>query len=91
MVRGEVIIRSESGLHLRPASNLCNLAIHYPCKIELRTDNRTVNAKSVLGVLSACIRQEDVVELICDGEKELEAFHEIVELLQSDFADCSMK
>ena len=90
MVRGKIMIRSELGLHLRPASILCNLAILYPCLIELKTDNRTVNAKSVLGVLSACIRKEDVVELTCEGEKEQEAFDEISRLLRSDFAEHNM-
>lgn len=81
MVSGKIVILSELGLHLRPASILCNLAINFPCKIELRTDKRTVNAKSVLGVLSACIKHEDEVELICDGDKEEEAFQVISEVL----------
>lgn len=85
MISGRVIIQSETGLHLRPASDLCNLAISYPCKIELHSGNRTVNAKSVLGVLSACIKQDDEVELICDGAQEQEAFHVLSEALASNF------
>lgn len=85
MVSGKVMIQSETGLHLRPASDLCSLAINYPCKIELRTNSRIVNAKSVLGVLSACIKHEDEVELICDGEKEQEAFQIISEALANNF------
>lgn len=85
MVSGKIMILSELGLHLRPAGILCNLAMNFPCKIELRTDNRTVNAKSVLGVLSACIKHQDEVELMCDGEKEEEAFQAISKVLASDF------
>jgi phosphocarrier protein len=85
MVSGKVVIKSKTGLHLRPAGDLCNLAIIYPCKIELRTDNRTVNAKSVLGVLSACIKHEDEVELICDGDNEEEAFQIISKALANNF------
>lgn len=84
MVSGKVRILSESGLHLRPASKLSNLCILYPCKIELRSNSRTVNAKSVLGVLSACIRQGDEVELICEGEQEEEAFLAVYETLNND-------
>ncbi len=51
MVSGKIVILSELGLHLRPAGILCNLAINFPCNIELRTDNRTVNAKSVIGIM----------------------------------------
>ena len=71
MVSGKIVILSELGLHLRPAGILCNLAINFPCNIELRTDNRTVNAKSVIGVLSACIKHHDEVELICEGRRSL--------------------
>ena len=86
MVSGKVVIKSETGLHLRPASDLCNLAIGFSCKIELKTENRIINAKSVLGVLSACIRHEDEVELVCDGENEEEAFYVISQALADDFA-----
>lgn len=85
MVSGKVVILCELGLHLRPAGVLCNLAINFPCKIELRTNSRTINAKSVLGVLSACIKHEDEVELICDGEKEEEAYTVISKVLASNF------
>ena len=85
MLSGKVTIQSETGLHLRPASVLCNIAIQYPCKIELRTDSKTVNAKSVLGVLSACVKFKDEVEIICDGDKEEEAFQVISEALASNF------
>ena len=87
MVSGKVIITSETGLHLRPASDLCNLAIGFPCKIELKSANRIINAKSVLGILSACVRHNDEVELICDGEKEQEAFDVISKALADDFAE----
>lgn len=87
MRTGRVIIKSQTGLHLRPASDLCNLALQFPCKIELKSNNRTVNAKSVLGVLSACIKHEDEVELVCDGEQELEAFEKISKALADDFVE----
>lgn len=87
MIRGHVVIKSETGLHLRPASDLCTLALKFPCKIELRSGSRTVNAKSVLGVLSACIQHEDEVELICDGVQELEAFQTISKALADDFVE----
>lgn len=86
MVSGKFTIRSETGLHLRPASDICTLALNYPCKIELKIEDRTINAKSLLGVLSACIKYEDEIELICDGEKEREAFNEISQYLVKDFA-----
>lgn len=87
MINGKVVIKSETGLHLRPAGDLCKLAMEFPCKIELRSGNRTVNAKSVLGVLSACIKFGDEVEILCDGEKEEEAYNQIADALESEFVE----
>lgn len=87
MINGKVVIKSETGLHLRPAGDLCKLAMEFPCKIELRSGNRTVNAKSVLGVLSACIKFGDEVEILCDGEKEEEAYEQIASALESEFVE----
>lgn len=87
MINGKVVIKSETGLHLRPAGDLCKLAMEFPCKIELRLGNRTVNAKSVLGVLSACIKFGDEVEILCDGEKEEEAYEKIASALESEFVE----
>lgn len=87
MVSAKVVVINEVGLHLRPAGYLCKLAMNYPCKIELRIDNRTVNAKSVLGVLSACVKNGDEIEIICDGEKEEEALRVLIDAVASDFVE----
>lgn len=91
MVSGKITISSATGLHLRPAGILCNQAVKYPCKIELVKENKIVNAKSILGVLSACIHYQDEIELVCDGEQEIEAFYDLSELLRSDFTEYDKK
>lgn len=87
MVSGKVVIINEVGLHLRPAGYLCKLAMKYPCKIEMQIGDRTVNAKSVLGVLSACVKHGDEVEIICTGENEEEALAALISAIASDFAE----
>ena len=91
MVNGKFKILNETGLHLRPASDLCNVALNYPCKIELKTMDRTINAKSLLGVLSACIKRNDEIEVICSGEKEQEAYEAISQFLENDIAVYQIK
>ncbi len=54
-------------LHLRPASELCTIAMEYECKITLRFRNGEYNAKSLLSVLSACVQSGDEIELDFDG------------------------
>lgn len=83
MVKRCVTIQSEQGLHLRPASELCSRAMKYETtKIMLRFRNREFNAKSVLGVLSACVQKMDEIELVCSGQDEEAAAAEIAAYLE---------
>ncbi len=81
MVSRKIIIDIPSGLHLRPISVLCNRSIDFKSVITIKIGNKSVNAKSVLGVLSACVKHGDEIELICDGpdeEEELETFRGMI-------------
>lgn len=64
---------------------ICSKAMEYHSSISLRMGDKTVNAKSVLGVLSACVKYEDEVELICDGVDEVEAMKTLYDLMSKDF------
>ena len=61
MVSVEIELHNPSGLHLRPAGILCKAATKFQSHVAIRTaDGTEVNAKSVLSVLSACIKNGDV-------------------------------
>jgi phosphocarrier protein HPr len=87
MVSKNMVVQSIHGLHLRPASLLCQEALKYSCHITLLTETKSVNAKSVLGVLGACIRSGMEIEIQCDGEDEEEALQALVSLLDSLFKE----
>ncbi|WP_167955790.1 HPr family phosphocarrier protein [Anaerosporobacter faecicola] len=92
MVSGKIRVRSSYGLHLRPASLLCQEALKYSCHIMLLTDTKQVNAKSVLGVLGACVKYNMIIEIQCDGEQEEEALQSILSLLDKVFdEECEME
>lgn len=78
MVREKVVITNPTGLHLRPAGLFCKTAMRFQSKITFESGNTTANAKSVLSVLGACIKQGDEIEIICEGEDEEQALHEMV-------------
>jgi phosphocarrier protein len=82
MVSDRIVIRSRLGLHLRPASLLSQEAIKYSSHISLKSDHTTANAKSVLGVLGACVKSGNEIEIICEGTDENEALHAIIDLLR---------
>lgn len=79
MVRQKLKVVNPSGLHLRPAGNLCNIAMKYGSLITFEYEDGVANAKSVLSVLGACIKSGDEITIICEGEDEQEALNELVE------------
>lgn len=82
MVTKKVKITCPNGIHLRPAGKLSSLALDYPCTIQLKKENRASNVKSVLSLLGSCTKQNDEVEIVCDGEEEQKALDMVVEFLE---------
>jgi phosphocarrier protein len=87
MVSSKVVVKNPTGLHLRPAGVLCKTAIEFHSKINIRFREATANAKSVLGVLGACIKTGDEIELICEGEDEEEALTTLVKAIESGLGE----
>ncbi len=83
MVSQKVKIKNPTGLHLRPAGVLCKSAIEYSSVVTFKYGGENIaNAKSVLSVLGACIKSGDEIELICEGEDEEKALHEMIALIE---------
>lgn len=79
MVNVELQLQNPSGLHLRPAGILCKAATKFQSHITIKTENGIeANAKSVLSVLSACVKSGDTITLICDGSDEAAALQELM-------------
>ena len=83
----EVVVTNASGLHARPATFFIQKANTYKCTIMVEKDDRKVNAKSLLGVLSLGIAKGMTVTLIADGEDENAAITGLVELVDSGFSE----
>lgn len=87
MVSQTFVIKNNEGLHLKPAALLCTEAIKYKSSIVLSFGNTVTNAKSVLNVLSACVKCNDAITLTCDGEDEREALENIGRLIADGFGE----
>lgn len=87
MVSRTFVIKNNAGLHLKPAALLCEEAIKYQSSITLKSGTVTTNAKSVLNVLSACVKCNDSITLICDGEDEQEALDALESLIAAGLGD----
>lgn len=87
MVRKDVIITNNIGLHARPATFFIQKANMYKSSVWIEKDDRKVNAKSLLGVLSMGIAKGMTVTLIADGQDENQAVEGLAELVQTGFAE----
>lgn len=87
MITKEVVIDNQVGLHARPATFFIQKANEFKSSIWVEKDERRVNAKSLLGVLSLGIVKGTSVNLIADGVDEAEAVSTLEELINSDFTE----
>jgi len=87
MYERKATIMKPIGLHARPATFLIQKANEFRSSIWVEKDERRVNAKSLLGVLSLGVAQGAVISIIADGSDEVEAVDSLCELINSDFEE----
>ena len=86
MYMKEVVVQNQVGLHARPATFFIQKANEYKSSIWVESDDRKVNAKSLLGVLSLGITKGLTITIIADGPDEEDAVNDLVNLISSNFA-----
>ena len=84
MFSKEVVVRCESGLHNRQATYFVQKANEFECSIWLESDNRKMNAKSLLGIMSLGIITGATVTLSASGPDAEAAVNALEALLQRD-------
>ena len=87
MISRDVVITNTSGLHARPATFFVQKANAYKSTIWIEKDDRKVNAKSLLGVLSLGIAKDMSITLMADGQDESAALAGLIELIDSGFSE----
>ncbi len=86
MQKADLIIRTDSGVHARPAAMFVKIANLYPCEIFVEKGEERVNGKSIMGILMLALSADSKITIITDGEKEEEALKALVKLVESDFS-----
>ena len=85
MFSKDVTVQNQVGLHARPATFFIQKANEFKSSIWIEKDERRVNAKSLLGVLSLGIVGGTEIKIIADGTDEEDAVNGLVELVESGF------
>ena len=87
MISRDVTIQNNVGLHARPATFFIQKANEFKSGIWVEKDDRRVNAKSLLGVLSLGIVGGTTIRIIADGADEQAAVDGLIKLVESGFAE----
>ena len=87
MVSKKVVITNPTGLHLRPAGNLCKVAMNFKSHITFAYGDNKKKKKSVLSVLGACVKCGDELEFKCEGPDEEEAMSAMVEAIEGGLGE----
>ena len=87
MFSKDVVVQNQVGLHARPATFFIQKANEFKASIWVEKDERRVNAKSLLGVLSLGIVGNTAIRVIADGADEEAAVEALVKLVESGFAE----
>ncbi|MCX7905496.1 MAG: HPr family phosphocarrier protein [Elusimicrobiales bacterium] len=85
MIRRDVIVKNEQGLHARPCRIISQVAMNFQSEIKLIKDGYEVNAKSIMGILSMAASKGSVITIIANGSDEREAVEEIANLFETKF------
>lgn len=82
-----VSIKNASGLHARPAGMFVKKAAEFKSTVEVIAKGKTVNAKSIMGIMSLGLAKGDELTISANGEDEERAVNTLVELIESGFGE----
>ena len=87
MVSKEITIKNEQGMHMRPASVFSQAMTPFASDVKVVFNGTAYDAKSVMMLMSACIKCGAEIEIQCDGADEQDALKKAVELVESGLGD----
>lgn len=83
----EVEIVNKLGLHARASAKLTKLASQFKCEVWVTRNNRRVNAKSIMGVMTLAANKGSRIQIETIGDDENEALAALVALVEDYFGE----
>ena len=84
MVSRTLTVNNPEGLHMRPAGVVAKEMGKFACDVTIVFGDKRINAKSLINIISACIKKGAEVTFECDEE---EAMAKVVELESQNFGE----
>lgn len=82
-----VVIKNATGLHARPAGMFVKKASEFTSTVEVKCKGKSVNAKSIMGIMSLGLGQGEEFTICATGADEEAAINALVELVDSSFGE----
>lgn len=87
MTEKMLVVQNRAGIHARPAALIAQTANKFASEIMLEKDSASVNAKSIMGVITMAAGYNTTITLRADGSDEKEAVEALVQLFESKFEE----
>lgn len=87
MIERTLNVELDPGLQARPAAEFVQKASRYSADVFLRKDEKKVNAKSIMGLMSLAIAQGEEITLIADGADEEEALTHLTKFVMNEMEE----
>lgn len=87
MIEKPIIVTNPKGLHARPSALLVKTAMEFESDIFLTNQDKTADAKSVLGIMTLCAKVGTELILKIDGSDENAALEAIIEVFNTKYDD----
>ena len=87
MIRKKIQIINKLGLHARAAAKFVQMAARFGSHIEVIKNGKTVNGKSIMGVMMLAASQNTWIELNINGEDEEESMLALETLMNERFGE----
>jgi phosphocarrier protein len=87
VTRREVEIRNRLGLHARAAARFVRTAGRFRSRVTLSRDGRSMDGKSILGILLLAASRGTRLSIVAEGEDEAAAVEALGALVESGFGE----
>ncbi len=86
----EVKIKNPMGLHTRPATNIVRILQHAKCSVQFTYKKTTINAKSILSILTLAVPKNGKLIVVIDGDGAEDILPKLMRVLESPLEDISV-
>ena len=85
MINTSVTVIDEIGFHVRTASMFSKMAGEFTSKIEVKFNDKKVNGKSTLALMTLGVKKDNNIEIVVDGDDEEVAIKRLKTLIEENF------